>query len=103
MKKEPRMCGVHKVLNDIWILDDIERHRVIVVDIVIEVDRDSDIMYVVSDIRADSVEEESILNPGKYSCECPAEHSVVDTSAYRPSPCELVSGSYSHGNRDGVL
>lgn len=32
------MCGVHKVLNDIWILDDIERHRVIVVDIVIEVD-----------------------------------------------------------------
>ena len=31
------MCGVHKVLNDIWILDDIERHRVIVVDIVIEV------------------------------------------------------------------
>ena len=32
------MCGVHKMLNDIWILDDIERHRVIVVDIVIEVD-----------------------------------------------------------------
>ena len=32
------MCGVHKVSNDIWILDDIERHRVIVVDIVIEVD-----------------------------------------------------------------
>lgn len=32
------MCGVHKVLNDIWILDDIERHCVIVVDIVIEVD-----------------------------------------------------------------
>lgn len=32
------MCGVHKMSNDIWILDDIERHRVIVVDIVIEVD-----------------------------------------------------------------